>query len=153
MNIKILSVAKTKDTSLIELERNYINRVRYPHSIEIKELDVKISAHVSVSERQKKEGTKLLEAIPQGATFIALDEDGKKFSSQELAIKLQHFNSKQIIIGVGGAFGWCHQIKKDATLLLSLSPLTFPAYIARMLIVEQIYRCVTILEGTPYHKE
>lgn len=104
----------------------------------------------------QKEAKRIREKIAPGAFKIILDEKGKLFTSEELASFLEKFYQepkKEIVFIVGGPLGLEESLKKEGDLLLSLSPLTFTHGLARMLLLEQIYRAFTILRGEPYHKK
>ena len=84
--------------------------------------------------------------------IISLSEEGKKFSSIELSSLLLKFNNNRIIFLIGGADGITSEIKDNSHLLLSLSPLTFPHELARLILIEQIYRSISITNNSPYHR-
>ena len=86
---------------------------------------------------------------------ICCDERGQNISSPEFARKLENgfVAGKNIIILIGGAYGFAPDVRKKANLLWSFSNLVFPHYIARLIVVEQIYRASQISSGTPYHHE
>jgi len=84
--------------------------------------------------------------------IISLSEEGKKFSSIELSSLLSNFDNNRIIFLIGGADGITSEIKDNSHLLLSLSPLTFPHELARLILIEQIYRSISITNNSPYHR-
>tara|TARA_B100000212_G_C27185698_1_gene452343 strand:+ start:100 stop:522 length:423 start_codon:yes stop_codon:yes gene_type:complete len=84
--------------------------------------------------------------------IIGLAEEGKSFNSQEFASLLLSFENKKISFFIGDADGLSNEIKSNSDLLLSLSPMTFPHELARLILIEQIYRAVTISQNTPYHR-
>ena len=84
--------------------------------------------------------------------IICLSEEGKSFSSIELASLLLKFNNKKINFLIGDADGIPSDIKEKSHLLLSLSPLTFPHELARLILLEQIYRAISISNNSPYHR-
>ena len=91
--------------------------------------------------------------IPVNNIIICLAEEGKSFSSIELASLLLNFKNKKITFLIGDADGIPSDVKKKAHLLLSLSPLTFPHEHARLILLEQIYRAISISNNSPYHRE
>jgi len=100
------------------------------------------------------EGERLLERIPPGAFLIVLDERGKGLSSPQLADLLQ----RQMVDGtacvslvIGGPFGLSDQVRQRADLVLSLSTMTLTHQMARLLLLEQLYRGCTIIRNEPYH--
>jgi len=86
-------------------------------------------------------------------TRIVLSEDGKLLSTKQLAEWLNAKLSKNMVFLVGSAYGIEPQIKTSADLLLSLSPLTFSHEHAFLLLAEQVYRCLMVIKGHPYHHE
>ena len=84
--------------------------------------------------------------------IICLSEEGKSFSSIELTSLLLNFKNKKINFLIGDADGIPPDIKEKSHLLLSLSPLTFPHELARLILVEQIYRAISISNNSPYHR-
>ena len=90
--------------------------------------------------------------IPVNNIIICLTEEGKSFSSIELTSLLLNFNNKKINFLIGGTDGIPPDIKEKSHLLLSLSPLTFPHELARLILLEQIYRAISISNNSPYHR-
>ena len=84
--------------------------------------------------------------------IICLSEEGKQFNSVELCSFLLSFKNKKINFLIGDTDGICSDIKKNSDLILSLSPLTFPHELARLILIEQIYRAVSISNNSPYHR-
>ena len=84
--------------------------------------------------------------------IICLTEEGKSFNSIELTSLLLNFKNKKINFLIGDADGMTEDIKKKSDILLSLSPLTFPHELARLILLEQIYRAVSISNNSPYHR-
>ena len=102
-----------------------------------------------------KPGADLLAAIPRGATVIALDERGKAISSQGLSVMLSGWmqDGSHPVFVIGGADGLDAALKERADKLVSLSALTFPHAMVRVLLAEQLYRAWSILARHPYHRE
>ena len=90
--------------------------------------------------------------IPVNNIIICLAEEGKSFSSIELTSLLLNFNNKKIDFLIGDTDGIPPDIKEKSHLLLSLSPLTFPHELARLILLEQIYRAISISNNSPYHR-
>ena len=84
--------------------------------------------------------------------IICLTEEGESFNSIELTSLLLNFKNKKINFLIGGADGIPSDIKDKSNLLLSLSPLTFPHELARLILIEQIYRAISISNNSPYHR-
>ena len=90
--------------------------------------------------------------IPTNEIIISLTEEGKSYSSIELTSILLNFKNKKINFFIGDADGISSEIKDKSHLLLSLSPLTFPHELARLILLEQIYRAISISNNSPYHR-
>ncbi len=84
--------------------------------------------------------------------IISLSEEGKQFNSIELTSLLLNFKNKKIIFLIGDSDGISSDVKRESDLLLSLSPLTFPHELARLILMEQIYRAISISNNSPYHR-
>ena len=84
--------------------------------------------------------------------IISLGEEGKSFNSKEFSSLLLNFNNQKITFFIGDSDGLSSQFKYDSDLLLSLSPFTFPHELARLILIEQIYRAVSITKNSPYHR-
>ena len=84
--------------------------------------------------------------------IICLSEEGKQFNSVELSSLLLNFKNKKINFLIGDTDGISSDIKEKSDLILSLSPLTFPHELARLILIEQIYRAVSISNNSPYHR-
>ena len=99
-----------------------------------------------------KEAQEIKAKVKNNQTLIILAEEGESLASIPFAEYLKTFSSQQLAFVIGGANGIAPEIKTLAHSLLSLSPMTFPHEIARLLLVEQIYRATTIIKGGPYHR-
>ena len=102
-----------------------------------------------------KEGEAIRAKIPQGASVVAMCVEGKMRSSEELAqmVSTWSMNSaKHLVFVIGGSYGLHPSIKAEAWARLSMSPMTFPHHLARVMVLEQIYRAFKINEGSSYHK-
>ena len=93
-----------------------------------------------------------IDNIPLNNIIICVTEEGKSFSSIELTSLLLNFKNKKINFLIGGADGIPSDIKEKSHLLLSLSPFTFPHELARLILLEQIYRAISISNNSPYHR-
>ena len=101
------------------------------------------------------EGKKLLQAIPQGAWVCALCIEGRELSSPQLAARLEQVTvggKSQLVFVIGGSCGLHPEVKARAAERLSMSPMTFPHHLARVMLLEQIYRAYQINTGGKYHK-
>jgi 23S rRNA (pseudouridine1915-N3)-methyltransferase len=113
------------------------------------------SAGVTAERAIHREGEQLLKALPDGAHLIALDERGRQWSSMDLARQLESWLAAQpqVVFMIGGADGLAPACKDRADSLWSLSALTLPHALVRVVLTEQIYRAWTLVQGHPYHRE
>lgn len=109
----------------------------------------------SVDKALAAEGERMLAVLPQGATLLALDERGKAFSTQGLSVMLSQWmrDGSHPAFAIGGADGLDEAVKARADKIFSLSTLTLPHGLARVLLAEQLYRAWSILARHPYHRE
>ncbi|MEO8068066.1 MAG: 23S rRNA (pseudouridine(1915)-N(3))-methyltransferase RlmH [Flavobacteriales bacterium] len=104
--------------------------------------------------KNKWEGEKILAAVQPGEVFVALDERGKLLTSPAFAAQLGKWRDSgrhHVAFVIGGAYGLSDAVRERADLVLSLSPMTFPHQLVRVLFTEQLYRAWAILKGSPYH--
>lgn len=101
-----------------------------------------------------REGEAIRAKIPPSARVVALCVEGRMCSSEELAHMLpaQGGQDKHLVFVIGGSYGLHPSIKAEARIQLSMSPMTFPHHLARVMLLEQIYRAFKINEGSSYHK-
>ena len=102
----------------------------------------------------KKEAERLIAACPKRATRIALDRQGKAISTESLATQLEglHDDAQDIALLIGGPEGLCPTLLADTPLCWSLSKLTLPHPMVRVIVAEQFYRAVSLIQGHPYHR-
>ena len=153
MKISVLAVGKIGDRRLKGLCEEY--RTRLGHHLSVAEEEVKKGGGHDPGAVMKEEGRRLLDATPDGAITVAMTEEGKSVSSVDVARTVDQWmveGRKDVVFYVGGAFGLAPAVKKSAHRRWSLSPMTFPHDVARMLLWEQLYRAMTIIRGEPYHK-
>ncbi|NLZ39565.1 MAG: 23S rRNA (pseudouridine(1915)-N(3))-methyltransferase RlmH [Firmicutes bacterium] len=159
MQIQILAVGKIKEKYLVAGIKEYLKRLSAYTKIEIHEVkDEQAAENISPAERQlvlEKEATRLEALIRPHTYLIALDINGRQYSSPELA----NFLAQQALRGkshftflIGGSLGLSPRLLKRADLKLSFSLLTFPHQLFRLLLLEQLYRAFKINRGEPYHK-
>ncbi len=112
------------------------------------------SAKPDLEKTRKNEAEKLLKGLPENAFIVALDETGKSFSSEVFATKLADWNQggRTVVFLIGGSWGLHEDVRKHADATLALGPMTMPHNIARIVLLEQIYRAAMIQNGKMYHK-
>lgn len=153
MKISVLAVGKMGDRRIGGLCKEY--RERLAHHVQVDEIEVSKVKRSDPASIMEKEAKNLRAATPKGALSVALTEEGKQLRSVELAQAVNRWmveGRKEIAFYIGGAHGLAPGLKKDAQRRWSLSPMTFPHDMARMLLWEQLYRAMTIIRNEPYHK-
>jgi len=147
MRIAILSVGHKMPEWIQQGYEEYAKRMPPEARLELVE--------VKPGRDKAEEGRRLLEALPARATLVALDERGKPLSTADLAKMLRGWmqDAVQPAFAIGGADGLDAAVKERAAMAWSLSPLTFPHQLVRVVLAEQLYRAWSILAGHPYHRE
>ena len=157
MKIKLLAIGKTDDKNLIQLMDNYQNRLKHYIKFEFEVIpDIKNVKNLSEAQQKEKEGELILSKLENTDQLILLDDKGKHFTSMEFSQYLQKkMNSgiKQLVLVIGGPYGFSEAIYKKANGKISLSKMTFSHQMIRLFIIEQLYRGFTILKNEPYHHE
>jgi len=102
----------------------------------------------------KLEADRLRAATPAGSVVVALDERGRSITTQALAQLIEEWrqDGRDVVFMVGGADGLHPQLKHSAQLMLSLSAMTLPHHLVRVILAEQLYRAMSLLQGHPYHR-
>lgn len=116
--------------------------------------DIKNSKNLSEAVQRSKEGEMLLKQFENSDYVVVLDEKGKEYTSIEMAEWMRSIfvqGYKRLVFVIGGPYGFSEEVYKRANAKISLSKLTFPHQLVRLLFMEQLYRCHTILKGEPYH--
>ena len=157
MKIRFIVIGKTEEEYLKHGISQYIDRIRRYVPFEYLELPaVKNAASLSLTEQQVREQEIFMKYIRKDETIILLDEAGKQLGSKDLAhyLNLRMLSGiKSLVFLVGGPYGFNPDMKKQAGELISLSKMTFPHQMVRLLFAEQLYRAFTIIRNEPYHHE
>lgn len=157
--VTILCVGKMKEKFYIEAAAEYVKRLSRHCKLDIIELpEQRLSENPTQGEIDAalaREAAAVSEKLPKGGAVIAMCIEGKTMSSEELAKCFSRFaleGKSQLTFLIGGSVGLHQSLKAQADLRLSMSPMTFPHHLARVMLLEQIYRGYQILEGSRYHK-
>lgn len=153
MKIEIISIGKFQNSSYQAIFKEYQKRLK---NVGIKEIATKHSAKTPVDVVKKEEAVAINKAIDDKSFVICLDERGLHHDSCEFAKLIQNVaedRGQNITFVIGGAFGLDQDLVKSANKVLSLGKMTLPHMMARIMLVEQIYRAHTINSGHPYHKD
>ena len=150
MKFKFIWVGKTRDAHWKALQDEYLRRLSHFVKFEITEVrDAQGPNSVDI------EGNDLMAKLNQTSFVTLLDVKGRELSSQELAAKLEVWQARglrEIAFVIGGSKGVSRQVAERADVTLSLSFLTFTHEMARVILIEQLYRAFTIIKGFPYQK-
>ncbi len=141
MKLSVVAVGKLKERALRELADDYVARIR---------------RYVRFEEIEVKQDRDLSEAVPKGAVVVALEVTGLALSSRQFASRVEGWGSigkGQVAFLIGGALGIPSEVSRAADHRISLSTLTLPHRLARLLLLEQLYRSMTLLKGEPYARE
>jgi len=152
MELVLAAVGRLRP-SYREAADEYLERL--VHYTRISETEVREASRAGSVERQRAEEAERLTArLPSGAAVVALAREGEPWSSLELSRKLARWQQQARPVGllIGGSWGLEPALIARATHRWSLGPLTLPHELARVIVLEQVYRGFTILRGEPYHK-
>ena len=157
MKIAFLQTGKTTDKHVSEGVEIYSARIRKYSGFEIITIpDIKNTRNMSVMEQKIREGKKILQSVGKDDLIVLLDEKGKEFRTVEFAEWIEKrlmMTGKRILFVVGGPWGLSEEVRRIGNFSLSLSRMTFPHQLVRLLFLEQLYRALTIIKGEPYHHE
>ena len=159
MNIKIICVGKLREQWHKQACDEYIKRLSRYCKTEIRQVDdERPKGKEGAAEKQRileAEGKRILAALAENETVVALDVKGKAVSSEEMAELFEDLTLRgksSIAIIIGGSLGLSEDVLKRADIRISLSKMTFNHMLARVIILEQIYRCFKIMSNETYHK-
>ncbi len=155
MKIVVLSVGRVRQRFVLDAEGEYLQRIKGSFQVELVELGMESPESMKPAELQAREAQEVLKKTKSYDYLVVLDERGKEMTSKALSEFVQaRMNSgiKSVCFVIGGAYGFSEKVRQEADLILSLSTLTFPHQLTRMLLVEQLYRAHTLIKGISYHK-
>lgn len=159
MRIDILTVGKLKERYLLDAQKEYLKRLQtYAKTQLIEVADESIPENASpatIRQALERESARLAKHLRDGLFIIALDRQGREMSSRELAANLEDLavrGNSHLAFIIGGSEGISGQMLARSNWRLSFSRLTFPHQLARIILLEQIYRSFRIRRGEPYHK-
>ena len=159
LSVQIICVGKMKEKFYIGAAEEYIKRLSAYCRLTVTELpEEKLPQNPSqalIDAALAREGQAIRAKIPANADLVALCVEGKLCSSEELAAHLlgwEQSSARHLVFLIGGSFGLDAGLKAQARLRLSMSPMTFPHHLARVMLLEQVYRAFKINEGSAYHK-
>lgn len=157
--ITLITVGKLKEKFYIGAAEEYTKRLKGYCVFKLLELpECRLSDNPSQAEINaglEKEADQILSKLPKNAWFCVLTPEGKLMSSEDLAQKMSQIKltgKSSVCFLIGSSYGMAPRIKALADFKLSMSPMTFPHHLARIMVLEQIYRAEAIQAGSKYHK-
>jgi len=150
-SIKLICVGKLKEKFYLEACKEYTKRLGGFGEIAV----VEVPEEAGRPDELQREAKSIREQIPAGAYLIAMCIEGKPMSSTQLAQTIKNAENagkSRLCLLIGGSEGLEEGLKKEADLRLSMSPMTFPHHLARVMVLEQVYRACSINAGSKYHK-
>lgn len=155
MKITLISIGKTDNKQLQILIDDYIKRLGFYVSFNFVVIpDIKKAKNLSEVQQKKAEGLEIEKRISPSDSVVLLDENGKSFNSIGFSKFLQkNMNSglKNLVLVIGGPYGFSNEMYQRANGKVSLSEMTFSHQMVRLFLIEQLYRGFTILKNEPYH--
>jgi 23S rRNA (pseudouridine1915-N3)-methyltransferase len=157
MKITLMQTGKTTDKHISELVDLYTKRIKKYCVFEIVTLpELKNTKNMPIQEQKSKEAVKIIQSLTDDDYVILLDENGKELRTTEFSGMLEKMfflPKKRIVFIIGGPWGFSDEVYARADYRLSLSKMTFPHQLVRLLFLEQLYRVFTVIKGEPYHHE
>ncbi len=158
INVTVIAVGKLKESYLRDGCAEYVKRLGAYSKINVVEIEEERICD-SPSQTQincviNKEGERILKKIPKNSAVIPLCIEGKEYSSPEFSSLIQKISleNSSICFVIGGSFGLSEDVKKLGKVKLSFGKMTLPHQLARMVLLEQVYRAFSILNNSKYHK-
>jgi len=155
MKFRLIWPRSHADAELSAAIERYLNRIKHFYPIEVLETEPGRGRQSESDVAIMRDSSRLLAAIPPRGYTVVLDEKGRSFDSLKFAKWLERLTIDQphgVNFVMGGDAGLSDAVRQRADLLLSLSAMTLPHQLARVLLLEQIYRACTLMRNIPYHK-
>ena len=146
LKITVIAVGKLKERFWRDACAEYSKRLGGYCNLTVREIP---------DSNREQESTLVLEALPENATIIVLDIQGKETSSEALASRIELYTVEgvsHLVFVIGGSDGLTNAVKERASLRMSFGPITLPHNLARVVLLEQVYRAFKIIKREPYHK-
>ena len=157
--IVLISVGRLKEDFFIKAEQEYLKRLKGYCDVSVVEVPQIVlpqnPSDAQIKKALEDEAESILSKIPKNSEIVSLCIEGKLFSSEQIAELIDNnasVGSGLITFIIGGSFGLSEVIKQKSRCRMSMSKMTFPHRLARIMLLEQIYRGFTIIAGSPYHK-
>ena len=157
MKTILLVVGKTVEQHFVTAINDYLQRTKRYLSFDMEVIpELKNTKSMTEEVQKEKEGELILKALQPGDVVVLLDEGGKEMRSIEFADYMKrkmNTVNKRLVFVIGGPYGFSSKVYAAAQEKISLSRMTFSHQMVRLIFVEQLYRAMTILHGSPYHHE
>ena len=152
MEISIITICNKKDNNLEDLISKYTSQIAKFYKISI--INISFQTKKIQKNLYEKEYRKALSIIKPGSVLISLDESGSNCNSIDFSKKMQFWIEEysNIYFIIGGPDGLSDEVKDKSGSILSLSKLTFPHQLAKVILIEQLYRSISIMNNHPYHR-
>lgn len=149
MRFRFVWIGKTRDKNWKALQEEYLRRLSFFVKCDVAEI-----RESAPHEGKEVEGKRIAELLNQKTLAVVLDPNGKQISSEDLAKQVERWRNggREVTFVIGGPEGIADSIGETAEIMLSLSFLTFTHEMARVILLEQLYRAFTIIKGFPYQK-
>jgi 23S rRNA (pseudouridine1915-N3)-methyltransferase len=156
VRLTLISVGKNAESFVRDACEDYAARIRRYIDLTLTVVpEERIAAPGKKEFILRQEGRRIRGKIPPSALRVILDEKGKSFTSEELARQIEKWSDsglRELVFILGGAYGMEENLKREAEFRLSLSSMTLTHGMARMVLLEQVYRAFTLIRKEPYHK-
>lgn len=153
--ITIIALGKFKEKAYVELEKEYLKRLSPFGKVKVLELaEIGYDKNQDIEKIKQQEAEKIIKTLPKDSVVILLEEKGSLRDSKDFSKFLERLGSlgKELVFVIGSGIGLHASLKEYSNYSISLSPLTFPHNMARVVLEEQIYRACMILANREYHK-
>ena len=159
LSVHLICVGKLKEQFYLQACQEYQKRLSAYCKLTLVELpEERLPANPSqaqIDAALEREGEAIRAKIPPNSSVICLCVEGKEYSSPQLAGLVRSWEgsaARHLVLVIGGSYGLAQSLKGEAWVRLSMSPMTFPHHLARVMVLEQLYRAFKINEGSSYHK-
>ena len=159
IRVQLICVGKMREKFYIDAAAEYVKRLSAYCKLQVVELpEERLPEHPSAAQiaaALEREGNALLSRIPSGAMVISLCIEGASLTSVELSERIERLaagGAGELVFVIGSSYGLSPAVKQRAGLRLSMSAMTFPHQLARVMLLEQLYRAMRIAQGGTYHK-
>jgi 23S rRNA (pseudouridine1915-N3)-methyltransferase len=156
MKLRVLTLGKTHDQWLLDALAEYTGRLKHYISFSWEDIELpKGAGQMSLENRKKAEGEKILDRLKPNTRLWLLDDKGKTFHSRAFAAWMEKMlpENIELTLVIGGAYGFSAEVEQKALGKISLSALTFSHQLVRVVLAEQLYRAFTIIRGEAYHHD